>query len=204
MATKRQPLANNTNAINSPFRAPTLKRPRSNAVEVIDLEPNQSPPKKRQLLEAHGTFGRTQHASLDHADAKVFTDRPNVQPSAFQRKLTAVRDEKWEQLRAKEIQRNSNQQQETLVAWRRHYKRIFPSFNFYFENLPQDVATKSSRKVEKLGAVCIAAFTTLPHWLMSMSYSDKNDSSQDLLLMSSPHDPFPKPQQRLLQQVGMQ
>jgi len=46
---------------------------------------------------------------------------------------------------------------ERIRAWQAHFKRMFPTFMFYFEGLPEESATKYHRQVQALGAVSTRA-----------------------------------------------
>lgn len=157
MSSKRLPLANNPNAANSPFRtAAALKRPRTNATDRDrDQEYFQSPPKKKQLLEVNNGNRRVQHMSVDEREGGVFLGQSeNPTSNAFERRLAAIREGKQGQ--QKPVQRTEKPTQadaETIKQWRKHYRKVFPSFVFYFESLPQDVCIKASRQIVALGAV---------------------------------------------------
>ena len=165
MSSKRIPLASNPNAANSPFRLPAVtKRSRAQA-DHRDSENVYSPPKKRQLLgiEPNGTR-RAQHISPDEREGKVFLGRTDsASANAFNRKLAAAgrqSQQRIEQQKAAERDvregRITVADQETIRQWRKHYRKAFPSFVFYFESLPADVALKASKNVASLGAVCFA------------------------------------------------
>lgn len=167
MASKRLPLANNPNAANSPFRTGNTagKRPRAQNVEHNDHGASNSPPKKKQLLEVNDVGARqARHISLDDREGKVFGPRPENSPSnAFQKKLAAAgaregkqREQKNTEGREREKERDRPATQtdiETIRQWRRHYRKVFPSFVFYLESMPQDVCIRCSRHLTLLGAV---------------------------------------------------
>lgn len=44
---------------------------------------------------------------------------------------------------------------DSVRAWQRHYKKVFPEYVFYFENIPEDIAQKCQKQLSHLGAVCI-------------------------------------------------
>lgn len=180
MASKRVPLADNPNAANSPFRSATTaaKRPRGQLNDLLDHErAAHSPPKKKQLLAITDNGTRRVHSiPLDEREGKIFGARPdNTPPNAFQKKLVAaVRDGRLQQpqqqqqqqqqrereqlhvdSRNKEREREKTNQAdvETIRQWRRHYRKVFPSFVFYLESLPQDTCLRCSRQITTLGAV---------------------------------------------------
>ncbi|KAE8166443.1 Dfp1/Him1, central region-domain-containing protein [Aspergillus tamarii] len=154
----RRPLANVPNATNSPHRAGLVpaKRPRTTNAPV-DIPYGQPPPKKQVI---DGTEGdsrsptRTRPATFQNADSKLFTRRTNnAQPSAFERKLVAVRDkERQSQLRGTRHERPSAETIDSIRQWQRHYRKAFPQFVFYFDSIPEDLRSKCSRQVLALGA----------------------------------------------------
>lgn len=181
MSSRRVPLANNTNAVNSPYRSAALKRSRAAATEGKDPENIQSPPKKKQLLETSNAPRRPQQVAPDDKEGRVFVDRgESATPTAFSRRLAAVRDAKQREVKA--TQRTEKTEKtlaadvETVKAWRRHYRRVFPGFVFYFDSLPHDASVKASRQVAHLGAVCDIDLAAIP-LLMMLSYSAKRNSS---------------------------
>jgi hypothetical protein len=40
-----------------------------------------------------------------------------------------------------------------IHAWQRHYRKVFPSFIFYFDGLPVDLRVRFSRQAGLFGAV---------------------------------------------------
>lgn len=157
MSSKRVPLANNPNAANSPFRVPAVAAKRK-ALDTKDAENVFSPPKKKQLLgiEVNGTR-RAQHISPDEREGKVFLGKNNTtSTNAFTRKLAAAarssRHEKHE-INEKGQIKLTGTTDEQVKQWRKHYRRAFPTFVFYFESLPADVASRSSKQIAALGAV---------------------------------------------------
>ena len=156
MSSKRIPLANNPNAANSPFRSVAAKRSRAQ-VEGKEAEHILSPPKKKQLLGIEGNgIRRAQHISPDEREGRVFLGKAEgAATNAFARKLAAAREARHSQPRP------ADKEAKTLIAdidtinqWRKHYRKVFPTFVFYFESLPADVSAKSSKQIQSLGAVC--------------------------------------------------
>ena len=149
----RRPLANNPTAVNSPYRATSaaVKRPRTNVYDKKDIENPGSPPKKRQAIEQSQGIRRVHHVSHDEREGRVFLDRNQpTPPNAFTKKLTAIRDAKQALTRAAQ---KAEVDVETVKQWRKHYRKVCPTFVFYLENLPQDVAIKASKQIQHLGAV---------------------------------------------------
>lgn len=154
MSSKRLPLANNSNAVNSPFRTiHPVSGKRSRAQDPRDAS---QPPLKKQVLD-HDHDENHQPRSLirqslaqQEKDAQLFLRKPgNAPPTAFERKLAAARKPPS----AQKPQRTADSL-ESIRQWQRHYRKAFPQFVFYFESVPDDVRTKVSRQIQYLGAVC--------------------------------------------------
>ncbi|PYI36618.1 hypothetical protein BP00DRAFT_110841 [Aspergillus indologenus CBS 114.80] len=154
----RRPLANVPNATNSPHRSGLVPAKRLRAVSTqLDIPYGQPPPKK-QVVDGQDPEARSptrpRTSALQNPDSKLFTRRTNnAQPSAFERKLVAVRDK--ERQSQQKVTRNDKPSAETLDAmrqWQRHYRKAFPQFVFYFDSIPEDVRSKCSRQVLALGA----------------------------------------------------
>ncbi|KAF2116157.1 Dfp1/Him1, central region-domain-containing protein [Lophiotrema nucula] len=143
MNSRRVPLANLQNATNSPLRAQTAgaKRSRSHASEQRDMPYGQPPPKKQMI-------------AVDDAESTRFglSRKSGAPPNAFQRKLEAVREVKAVPKQADKTQRTVNENLETIRQWQRHYRKMFPTFVFYFESISEDVRSKVSRQAQTLGA----------------------------------------------------
>lgn len=43
-----------------------------------------------------------------------------------------------------------------IRAWQKHYRSVFPSFVFFFENVPQDCIVRAQRHINTLGAVSLS------------------------------------------------
>ncbi|OCK77563.1 hypothetical protein K432DRAFT_303934 [Lepidopterella palustris CBS 459.81] len=144
MASRRVPLANVPNATNSPIRAvaaAATKRQRSYACDQRELTYGQPPPKK-QMVE------------VDDAESRQGLVRRSGHnpPNAFTRKLEAVREAKAPTRTTEKSQKATSENLETIRQWQKHYRRIFPSFVFYFESFPEDMRIKVSRQAHLLGA----------------------------------------------------
>ncbi|PBP23244.1 G1/S regulator [Diplocarpon rosae] len=156
MSGKRVPLSTNPNAVNSPFRTAAgaaSKQKRSYATIQREEAYGQYPPAKRQTLENFQNL-RTpprQQNSHQSAEGRVFTRRSNAsQRSAFEQKLVAVR-EKPQQTILK-ADKTSEENLETIRQWQKHYRKIFPTFVFYFESIQEEVRLKYTKQVVALGA----------------------------------------------------
>ena len=161
MTSRRAPLANVPNAVNSPFRniAPTSgKRTRAKDGEAVYGQP----PAKKHIIEIpddnvenHDPKKRagvvvTSHDKLD----EPFSRRTvNTQPTAFERKLASVRERKpVPQQRVETSQKPTGDNFDVVRQWKRHYKRQFPQFVFYFDSVSEDVRLKAGRQIQFLGA----------------------------------------------------
>lgn len=156
------PLANNTNAINSPFRTVATvsgKRTRAQTADPRELTFGQPPSKKQAIDGEHDeniaprTLTRQSQAQQE-ADAKLFMRKgSNAAPTAFEKKLAAAREKKphAQKLDPRAVQKQGDSL-ESIRQWQRHYKKAFPQYVFYFESVPEDVRSKVSRQIQYLGA----------------------------------------------------
>ncbi|QIX01896.1 hypothetical protein AMS68_007413 [Peltaster fructicola] len=156
MASKRLPLANVPNAINSPYRHGTAgKRTRAQAGDVKESVQDQ-PPAKKQLLEyRHQDEENVDPRRKVIAVEEQFLKRPaNAQPTALERKLAASRERKPTTLdqRIERVQKVSPDSLESIRQWQRHYRRQFPHFVFYFDGISDDMRSKLQRQILSLGA----------------------------------------------------
>ena len=76
----------------------------------------------------------------------------NTQPNAFERRLLAAKEGKSVP-KVERQEKASQMQLDDVRQWQKHYKKLFPSFVFYFESLPEDVRANCSKYVKSLGAV---------------------------------------------------
>lgn len=147
MTSRRVPLASVPNATNSPYRptaATATKRPRSHASEQRDATYVGQPPAKRQVLEENDTEARRQ-ALLKKASSTQ---------SAVQKKLEAAREVKPSQKPVERPQKTTQDNYDTIRQWQKHYRKVFPQYVFYFENIPADARTRATKQIVALGAVC--------------------------------------------------
>jgi len=160
MNSKRVPLGNVPNAANSPFRAVAAaasKRSRDQVEQQEDLSYDFQPQAKRQALEIDRENPRTppRKQLSQSAEGRVFNRRQaNVQPTAFERKLLAAREDKSQQ-RVEKQEKASTKALDTVRQWQIFYKKTFPSFVFYFESVPEDIRQKCTKWIKQLGAVSL-------------------------------------------------
>ena len=156
MSNRRIPLANIPDAANSPRGVvAAAKRSRFDVEGKDELEPDQQPPPKRQLVKSLQSKFRTppQKQTLHNAENPVFGKRPtNPKPTAFERRLYAEKERQLRQ-KAERQDKSVTESLEDIRQWQKYYRRMFPHFVFYFEGMPDDVRGKLSRSVRQLGAV---------------------------------------------------
>jgi hypothetical protein len=157
MATSRRaPLASIPNATNSPHRALTNSNKRSRASAHVYQQENE-PPQKRQMVEklkdtTNPATPRRRTAS--QSEGKVFDAGPsNAEANSFQRRLVAAR-EKGAPVKAAKSEVQQQKEADNIRQWQKHYRKIFPTFSFYFESIPEDMRARFTRQVTALGAVC--------------------------------------------------
>ncbi|CAG8951182.1 hypothetical protein HYFRA_00007929 [Hymenoscyphus fraxineus] len=155
MSARRAPLHNNTNAVNSPFRPTDAQSKSKRSYATIQREESygQPPPAKKQMLEnrqALKTPPRQNNTNTHYtAEGRVFRKPNNVpQRTAFERKCAATRVKTQSQHAES---REKGQELDTIRQWQRHYRKIFPTFVFYFESIPDDSRAKYTKQVIALG-----------------------------------------------------
>ncbi|KAH8154107.1 uncharacterized protein LAJ45_01874 [Morchella importuna] len=155
---RRAPLSNLPNEVNSnPYSSITAaaaKRQRSLSTAQRETTYGQQPPQKKQIVEVLRTPVRN-----SNADSKVNPSRRQAvrtrttagTPPAY----NGVGNNNNQQIQRKAVAKPFTDQQnslESVRAWQRHYRRMFPSYVFYFESLPDDVAAKFQKQIQSLGA----------------------------------------------------
>ncbi|KAF2239641.1 hypothetical protein EV356DRAFT_499829 [Viridothelium virens] len=159
MTSRRVPLANVPNATNSPRRAvPALntKRHRSNAADQRESHYGQPPPAKKQIIEGEGLEGRgTAHGFRKVAEQKSHhQNNENAPQSVGARKTLLMAKEiiASQQKSGEKSQKSSLENLDTIRQWQKYYRRVFPSFVFYFESIPDEIRQKASRQTASFGA----------------------------------------------------
>ncbi|KAF2706125.1 hypothetical protein K504DRAFT_386449 [Pleomassaria siparia CBS 279.74] len=142
MSNRRVPLSNLQNATNSPLRPTAVagKRQRSHASEQRDIHYGQPPPKK-QIVEVDDAEGR-----------RYGLGRRSAAPTPLQKKLEAAREGKAVSKQTDKSQRGVNENLETIRQWQKHYRKMFPSFVFYFESIPDETRSRVSKQLQNLGS----------------------------------------------------
>ncbi|KAJ4513021.1 Cdc7p-Dbf4p kinase complex regulatory subunit [Exophiala dermatitidis] len=154
---RRIPLASLANGPNSPrpLTNSGSKRPRSLA--NVSQQENE-PPQKRLAVEKnnardlqHPPVTPQRQPQPTMAEGRVF-ERGNGESgsTAFQRKLVAARD-KTAGLRVTKNVDVSNKD-ETIRTWQKHYRKLFPTFSFYFDGVSEEARSRFLRQITSLGA----------------------------------------------------
>ncbi|KAI4242045.1 MAG: hypothetical protein LQ352_007322, partial [Teloschistes flavicans] len=163
MSNRRAPLTSVPNAVNSPYRIPTAaatKRSRQQ-LDQEDALYDQQPPVKRTAVSNGRLALRTppQKQSLQQVEARVFGKRPgNAQPTAFERRLLEAKEKKPVDLLEREHEqrtqrtRNALDSCEGIRQWQKHYRKVFPTFVFYFESVPDETRARHAKFIRAFGA----------------------------------------------------
>ncbi|SZF00111.1 unnamed protein product [Blumeria hordei] len=156
MSNRRTPLSNNPSAINSPFRAvistsTSSKQKRSHANVQREETYGQPPPAKKQMLEAHLLRTPPRFLNIHSLGLNALSRKDGSnQLTLLDRKLFTARERTQNSIAKPE--RSVIEDQESIRQWQKHYRKIFPSFVFYFENVAPDIQAKYSKAVLILGA----------------------------------------------------
>lgn len=155
---RRQPLMSIQNAANSPHRLLTLSgSKRTRAVANVSQQENE-PPTKRQAVEKSSRepvpVTPQRHRQHDPNGGQVFEDDNEAEPTSFQKKLAAARHNPKEKS-TRGLKDAHRQETESIRAWQKHYKKLFPHFRFYFDSVPADVKKALLKQAIPFGAVCI-------------------------------------------------
>ena len=156
---RRMPLASLANATNSPHRPLTnsgSKRPRSLA--NISQQENEPPQKRlaveRSARDTNNSATPRREPQPTTAEGRVFErGHGDSGSTAFQRRLVAARDKNAGLRVTKNVEYPSKE--ESIRTWQRHYRKLFPSFSFYFDGLSEDTRSRFLRQITSLGAVCL-------------------------------------------------
>lgn len=155
---RRVPLASLSNATNSPHRPLThsgSKRPRSLA-NVAQQE--NEPPQKRLAVEKNARDASRNPATPQRqsgpgmAEGRVF-ERGNGDSgsTAFQRRLVAAREKSAGLRITKNVEPTTKE--DSIRTWQKHYRRLFPTFSFYFDGVSEDTRARFLRQLTGLGSV---------------------------------------------------
>ncbi|KAF2453761.1 Dfp1/Him1, central region-domain-containing protein [Lineolata rhizophorae] len=147
MASRRVPLGNIPNGANSPVRPASIassKRQRpnaSNAGDSRELPFGPPPPSKKQTLE------------IEEVDARrIGLGRRSAQPPSTTHRRAEAKETKPPPQKNDRAQKDLGHNAESIRQWQRHYRRVFPSYVFYFEAMSEEARVKVSRQIHILGA----------------------------------------------------
>jgi regulatory subunit for Cdc7p protein kinase len=196
MSSRRAPLLNNPNAINSPYRpsaAAPSKQKRSYANIQREDAYGQPPPAKKQMVESRQVLRTPPRHQSTHVqgEGRVFTRKSTTQQSAFERKCVVAAREKSAQQTAVKADKTTEENLEVIRQWQKFYRKAFPTFVFYFESVPEETRLKYAKQVAALGAVSQSVHCrTHRYTYTNASCREKRNFSQTLLLMLSPLEVF--------------
>lgn len=164
MSNRRAPLSSVPNAVNSPYRVPAAATKRSRQqLDQEDIGYEPQPAAKRVATNNGRLFPRTppQKQNLQQAEARVFGKRPgNAKPTPFECRLLeakeknalAVQEAKQEQ-RVERPGRVAIEPLQGIRQWQKHYRKVFPTFVFYFESVSDETRARYSKFIRVFGAV---------------------------------------------------
>lgn len=147
MASRRVPLSNNPNVVNSPLRgasalAAYAKQKRSHATIQREEPYGQAPPMKKQVLE-NGS------ARVIRSPSKLPRSQPMPRGTvAAAGTRPVIRDRQ-----SRPVPTKSHDADTEKEVWKRHHRAKFPKMVFYFESIPDDIRAKLIKRVTYLGAV---------------------------------------------------
>ena len=147
----RAPLASIPNATNSPHRSLTQSIGKRTRQQGPGLQENERPQKKlvveKNIRDDAVTTPR-RRILPSPAEGHVFErGSTTAQPTDFHKKLIASR---------KETERPPiDAADSTIRAWQNHYRKVFPTFVFYFDSIPEDVRVRVSKQISSLDAVSL-------------------------------------------------
>jgi regulatory subunit for Cdc7p protein kinase len=118
--------------------------------------------RQRQPTASQGE-NSTYHDSQMSKRRFVETDEPNIrlhglppkrstQATSLQRRLEAARAPAPT---AHSRSKSTVEQNETIRQWQKHYRKLFPTFVFYFDNVQDDTKRKFSAQIRMLGGVSL-------------------------------------------------
>ncbi|KAJ9607060.1 Cdc7p-Dbf4p kinase complex regulatory subunit [Cladophialophora chaetospira] len=153
-SSRRVPLASLSNATNSPHRSLThsgTKRPRS----LANLQQENEPPQKRAAVEKSSRAPATplKQSQPPMPEGRVF-ERSNGKnrSTAFQQKLVAAQNR--DKTAGSRVTRNAEgapKEDNSMKTWQRQYRKLFPTFRFYFDGFSDEAKSRFLRPILALG-----------------------------------------------------
>ena len=150
MASRRLPLSNLPNGANSPLRGTATSKRTRPPHGLDDNGPEQAPPSKRHASGVATSIPRTPRKQ----DTAISNRR--VEDGGGDRRPQLMRPRE----RARPVEHPERleidaQSQENIRQWQRHYRKAFPGFVFYFENVTREAKLDCVRHLTELGAVSV-------------------------------------------------
>ncbi|KAI6248753.1 Hsk1-interacting molecule 1 [Erysiphe necator] len=194
MPSRRTPLSNNPNAINSPFRGVSAssvssksKRPHAN-LQLEETSYGQPPPAKKQILDAYqslktpprypikqiGTLGI--QSRKENGSQQLILERKALR--ALEKTPRTISKADW----------NIKDDNESIRQWQKHNRRMFPSFVFYFENVASEAQVKYAKAVMSLGAREEKFFSnTVTHVITTRNIPPENQTTSIFPIAITPN-----------------
>lgn len=150
---RRVPLSNLHAAVNSPLKnglaSTTVNGKRQRSASVVREIKDAQPPSKKQAVEA--VIPKTPVRQKQSVTEKKAPLRRAV-------RVKTIIEQPQEHARGREDERtNAGRHDQVQLAqmcmWQKHYRKAFPGFVFYFENIPDELALKCYKQVKGLGSV---------------------------------------------------
>ncbi|KAL1954191.1 hypothetical protein VTO42DRAFT_1547 [Malbranchea cinnamomea] len=146
---KKQLLDQDEAATRSPFRKTVYQ-----AAESRPVLPRKRTPRKEKITrELAVAYDNHVYQKLDpEAASRMREERlkeaAEERQTAKQRQVAQSSFKSVKDVKAAEYQADI----ESIRLWQKYYRKVFPSFVFYFENIPDDTRYKFSRQIAALGA----------------------------------------------------
>ncbi|KAG0132703.1 Dfp1/Him1, central region-domain-containing protein [Tuber indicum] len=145
---RRAPLTALPNAVNSPYHSVTAAAAKRQRTQR-DLY-SQSTATKDQISE----IALRAPARVSNTESRIAP----IRKRAFGRSIAGGDPPTFNGVSHAQVQRRGagrgteQNNIDSVRAWQRHYKKVFPEYVFYFENIPEDVAQKCQKQLSHLGA----------------------------------------------------
>ncbi|POS88384.1 hypothetical protein EPUL_000124 [Erysiphe pulchra] len=159
MSSRRVPLSNNPNAINSPFRGGvsaatvTSKSKRPHANLQLEETYGQQPPAKKQIIESYQSLKTPPRHPIKQTGTLSLQSRKNNDSHQLMLERKALKTIETKTPRAvSKTDWGLKDDHESIRQWQKHNRRMFPNFVFYFENVASEAQVKYAKAVMSLGA----------------------------------------------------
>jgi regulatory subunit for Cdc7p protein kinase len=120
------------------------------------------PPQKRLAMEkglrdVNPATPRRASQQPSMAEARVFERGTGESgTNGFQRRLMAAREKTSGMKVTKNVVEQPNKE-ESIRTWQKHYRKLFPTFSFYFDGVSDEARARFLRQISTLGAVCLGS-----------------------------------------------